>query len=184
MTLNPRVLIVTALVLLATLVRFVDHGLPNVAPVGAIALFGGACFASRKQAFGVTFATMLFSDALLYATRYRDWQADSWGSMLFVYLAFGLVVLLGDMLKKHRRSVPGIVAGSLAGSIVFFLVSNLSAWAFYAEYSKDLSGLIRCYLAGIPFYRNTLLGDLCFNFALFGGFAFLEQRVAALKAKS
>lgn len=183
MNLNPRVLLVTALVLLATLVRFVDHGLPNVAPIGAIALFGGACFASRRQAFCVTFATMLFSDALLYATRYRDWQADILGTMLFVYVALALVVMLGELLKKHRRSVAGIVAGSLAGSIVFFLISNLSAWALYDEYTKDVAGLIRCYLAGVPFYRNTLLGDLAFNFALFGGYALLEQRVAETKAE-
>jgi len=182
MTPHPRVLTVTALVLLATLVRFVDHGLLNVAPVGAIALFGGACLQSRRQAFGVTFATMLFSDALLYTTRYRDWVADSLGSMLFVYLAFGCVVLLGSLLRKQRRSVAAVVAGSLAGSIVFFLISNLSAWLFYAEYSKDVSGLIRCYLAGIPFYRNTLLGDLGFNAVLFGGYAFLEQHIAAPKA--
>ncbi len=189
MALNPRILIVTALVLIAALIRFVDDGLVNVAPVGAIALFGGACFRSRRAALGVTLATMLLSDSMLYLTRYRDWTDDRMVPTLFVYLAFATVVMVGRLLKD-RRSVGTIALASVAGSMSFFLISNLAAWAFYPDYSKDFSGLLQCYLAAIPFYRgqsallNTLLGDLLFNGLLFGSYALLEQRVAALRPES
>lgn len=181
---NTRFLVMTGLILVTTLFRLVDHGLINVAPVGAIALFGGACFATRKQAFGVTLGSMLLSDLLLYSGRYRSFASDSLKSMVFVYLAFAAVVAIGCLLR-NRKSFGTIALGSLVGSIVFFLVSNLSAWLLYPDYEKTFSGLMQCYFAGIPFIRgqsplfNTVVADLCFNGALFGAWALLERRVTA-----
>lgn len=189
MPLNPRFLILTLMVLVTTLFRLVDHGLINFAPVGAIALFGGAHFKSRRTAFGVTFASMVLSDVLLYVTRYQAWAAESLKSMMFVYLAFAVVVLIGRLLQD-RRTVGRVACASVVSSLVFFLISNLAAWALYPEYSKDVSGLMQCYWAGIPFIQgqsplvNTLLADLLFNSALFGTFALLQQRVTVLRAEA
>ncbi len=179
---SPRFWVITGLILACTLFRLVDHGLINVAPVGAVALFGGACFATRRQAFAVTLGSMLLSDVLLYVGRYRSFASDSLKSMLFVYVAFAAVVAIGTLLRK-RRNAGTITLGSLAGSAVFFIISNVAAWWCYPTYEKTFAGLMECYLAGIPFIQgqsplvNTVLGDLFFNAVLFGVWALLERRV-------
>jgi uncharacterized membrane protein len=186
---QPRFLVLTGLILIAVATRLVDHGLINVAPVGAIALFGGACFASRRTAFVVPLVIMLLSDVGLYYGRYSELASFGWKFTLFVYLAFGLVVLVGWALRERRKSVLVIAGGSLAGSLIFFLVSNLAPWMFTDMYPLTLGGLMQCYAAGIPFYRetgqsallNTVLGDMGYNAVLFGALALAESRVPALR---
>ncbi len=180
---NTRFLLLVALVLSAASCRFIDFGVWNFAPIGAIALFGGACFANRRTAFAVTFATMLLSDVLLFASKYREWSDDGVKWMALGYVAFGVAVLIGRLLR-NRRSALNVVLGSLAGSIVFFLLTNFGAWIVETSYTKDLAGLVECYSQAIPFFRGTLVGDLTFNAVLFGSLALLELRVPALKAES
>jgi hypothetical protein len=50
-------------------------------------------------------------------------------------------------------------------------------------YSRTLSGLMNCYIAGVPFFRGTLVGDLVYSAVLFGGFALLERLVPQLKPR-
>ncbi|MBI4051984.1 MAG: hypothetical protein HY400_05720, partial [Elusimicrobia bacterium] len=74
---------------------------------------------------------------------------------------------IGVWLSKHRK--PGtILFACLASSLLFFTVTNFGTWLAGGLYTKDFSGLIACYTAAIPFYRNTLLGDLLFTGLLFG----------------
>jgi hypothetical protein len=181
---QPRFLILTALVLLAALCRLIDHGFVNVAPVGAIALFGGACFRSRKAAFMVPLSAVLVSDILLNVTRHSGQAGEAWQAALFVYPAFALVACLGLLMRKHSRSIPAIVTGSLAGSLIFFFVSNLAAWGLWYQ-PLSFASLIECYWNGIVFLRgqsgllNTIAGDVFFNAVLFGSFALVESRVLA-----
>lgn len=176
---QPRFLILTALVLLAALCRMVDHGFVNVAPIGAMALFGGACFRSRKAAFLVPLSALLLSDVLLNLTRHSDQFADAWKLTAFTYLAFVLVVSLGMLLRNRTRSVFAIAGGSLVGSIVFFLVSNFGWWMTMGFHTLDFAGLTQCYVQALPFFRNTIASDLAFNTVLFGSFALAESRVLA-----
>jgi hypothetical protein len=69
----------------------------------------------------------------------------------------------------------------LASSVLFFVLTNFGVWAFDALYPKTLEGLMACYVAAIPFFRNTLLGDLSYTVVLFGGFALLERRIPVLR---
>lgn len=184
---QPRFLALSGIILAAALFRLVDHGLVNVAPVGAMALFAGACFTSRRLAVAVPLLAMLLSDVLLYTSRYNDFSTNGWKILPFVYLAFVVVTGLGFLLRNRRRSVWSVTGFSLAGSLVFFVLSNLSFWMFYGMYPLTPAGLIDCYVNAIPFFRgqspllNTILGDLTFNAALFGSFAFAESRLPALK---
>jgi hypothetical protein len=59
----------------------------------------------------------------------------------------------------------------VAGSIVFFLVSNLGVWASSNMYPRTALGLWECYLAGLAFFRHTVLGDLACTAIIFGGYA-------------
>jgi len=48
-------------------------------------------------------------------------------------------------------------------------------WATGALYPHTMAGLSACYLAGIPFYRNQVLGDVVYTVAIFGGYAALNH---------
>jgi len=48
-------------------------------------------------------------------------------------------------------------------------------------YPKNPGGLLSCYAAGIPFFRNTILGDLFYCGLMFGSFEFAGKRFPALK---
>jgi hypothetical protein len=181
-----RALTLAGLVALASLAQLLPHP-PNFTPVGAVALFGAAHFRSRWAAFLVPLAGLLVSDAALEVTTRFDllggWLARGRGfypGMGVVYGAFALVIALGLLLRRKRTALA--VGGcTLAGSVVFFLVTNLAVWAGGLLYPKTVEGLLTCYREAIPFFGWTLLGDACYATALFGGFALAERRFPVLR---
>lgn len=178
---QPRFLILTVLVLLAASCRLVD-GWQNVAPIGAMALFGGACFRSRKAAFLVPLSALLLSDVLLNLTRHSDQWFQAWQTTSFTYLAFVLVVGLGLLLRNRTRNVVVVATGSLAASLIFFFVSNFGWWLTMGYHPLTFAGLAECYTLALPFFRNTFASDLFFNTVLFGSFAIVESRVLATRS--
>jgi hypothetical protein len=96
------------------------------------------------------------------------------------YLSFALIVWIGLWLGKDR-SVLRIAAAALTSSVLFFLLTNFGVWAFSSLYERTLDGLITCYVAAIPFFRNTFQGDVLYTLILFGGFALLERRFSVLR---
>lgn len=174
---NARFFALTGVVLAAAGARLLPHP-PNVTPVAALALFSGAYFANKKAAFAVPLAAMLLSDLVLGLVRYG---AAILPAMPFVYGSFALTVCLGLLLRR-RRSPLAIGAAALAGSVLFFVLSNFGVWLRWDFYPKTLEGLARCYVAAIPFFRNTLAGDLVYVVFLFGGFALAQRYFAALRA--
>jgi hypothetical protein len=144
------------LIIIGFLTRFMPHPM-NFTAIGAIALFSGYYFKDKRIAFTVPMAIMLLSDWLI---GFYQWQL-----LLSVYLAFALVVLLGIIIKNKRWfwSLPM----SLAGTISFFLITNGAVWLFADWYPHTISGLMACYVAGLPFLKNTFLGDLTYTFIFF-----------------
>ena len=170
---HPRYLLLAAVIFAAFLIRMIDHPW-NFAPVGALALFSGACFSQKRWAFVVPLTAMFAGDLILYSDRYAAWRGNFLTTSGLVYLTLAIVVCMGFWLRKRRRLFP-IAMMTLTGSIVFYLVTNFGSWAFFDMYPKNMSGLIQCYVAGIPFFRNTLLSDAIYATALFGGFALIEN---------
>ena len=70
---------------------------------------------------------------------------------------------------------------ALAGSLLFFVFTNLAVWLSGQLYPLTGSGLAACYVAAIPYYRNSVLGDMLFSTVLFGGLALLENRLAWMR---
>jgi hypothetical protein len=149
--------------------RFAPH-LPNFAPIAAIALFGGV-YLNKKYALILPLAVMLISD---YFIGFYDIKL-----MLGVYLSFILVGVIGLIIKK-RKNILTVIGGSVLGSVLFFLITNFSVWVFYNWYPHTLNGLDQCFSMAIPFFRNTLLGDLFYVAVLFGVY---ELIVATIKKK-
>jgi len=181
-----RTLVLLSMVLLAALARLLPHP-PNFTPVAAMALFGAAHFRSRWIAFLVPLTAMLLSDLALEVTTrlglLGGWMAQGRGfhnGMWVVYGTIAVIAALGLVLRT-RKSVPAIAGCVLAGSVIFYLVTNFAWWANYDLYPHTLAGLMLSYEAAIPFFHWTLLGDAFFAVVLFGGFALAESRYPALQ---
>ena len=155
---------VIALIAFATLTRFLPHP-ANFTAIGAIALFGSARFKNPLIGLSLPLLSMLISDAFM-----------PFGYNLYVYIAFLSIGLLGLSLRNTEKK-RYIAMGSVAASTIFFLISNFSVWMIDGLYTKDIQGLVLCYTAAIPFYWNTLAGDLFFNTILFGAYALYTQKV-------
>ena len=181
----PGPLILGAMILVAAATRVVPHPW-NFSPVEAIALFGGAYFASRSLAVLVPLAAMFASDFAL-AQINGGAYASYFGSASFwlVYACIALSSVLGFGLRG-KVSGMRVLGYSLAGSVLFFLVTNFGAWLFQPvpTYPMTAGGLAAAYIAGIPFFQWTLLGTLFYAALLFGTFALLRQRVPALRAQT
>ncbi len=170
------------IILLAALSRLLPHP-PNFTPIGAMALFGAAYFTQRYYSLLIPIISMWLSDLVLNNVvygQYFDHFVWFYDGFYFTYGAFILIGLTGFLLLKNVK-VQTILLGSLSASIVFFLISNFGVWATGKMYPKNLDGLIACYSAGLPFFKNTLMGDLVYCGVLFGSFEFAQKRIPALK---
>lgn len=169
---HARLAAILAAIFAAALFRLAPHP-PNFTPIAAMALFGGACLGRRALAFAAPLGALALSDAIL----------GFHSSMVFVYGSVALTVLLGWAVA--RKITPMRVAGAaVASSVLFFVVTNFGVWLAGGMYPPTLSGLAACYVAAIPFFQNTLAGDLFFTAVLFGGFALFERRLPALRAQA
>jgi len=176
-----RFVVITAIVLLLALSRLMPHPL-NFSPLAALALFGGARFRNRYAAFLVPLAALWGSDLLLNFNFYGHFVLFYDGAF-FTYAAFVMIVLIGS-LALRKFSAKRLLFTSLSASVLFYVVSNFGVWAFSGMYSLTPSGLGACFVAAIPFFRNTLAGDLVYSFAIFYAFEFAQQQIPALKAKA
>ena len=166
---NARVIALIAAIFTAAAMRLLPHP-PNFSPVAAMALFGGAFLPRRAISFAAPLGALLVSDMVL----------GFYGQMWIVYGSVALIVCLGWLLSSSRTPLR-IAAAAVASSVLFYLVTNFGVWAFGDMYPKTLAGLAACYAAAIPFFQNTLVGDLVFTGLLFGGFALAERLIPVLR---
>lgn len=166
---NPRLATLLLIILVAALFRIMPHP-HNVTPIAAMALFAGAYLPSKRLALIVPLLAMLLSDLFL----------GLHVTMLYVYAGIALTVVIGFGLRQRPRVMPAIMASLIASSL-FFLLTNFGAWATSGVYPQTIEGLSMAYTAGIPFFRNSLLGDLFFTAVLFGGFQALEGMSPSLR---
>ena len=176
-------LMLAALIFIAALTRVIPHP-PNFSPIEAVALFGGAYFAKRHWALLVPLLAMFASDlvlGLLNGGIYWSYFASA--GYLLVYACIALSTLLGFGLRG-KVGAGRVLAYSLAGSVLFFVVTNFGAWLSDPSYPKTAAGLVACYVAGIPFFQWTVLGTLFYSALLFGGFELMRSRVPALRPQT
>jgi hypothetical protein len=166
---HVRLLAILSAIFVAAVLRLVPHP-PNFTPVGAIALFAGAYLGRRGLAFAAPLGALLLSDLAL----------GFYPELAFVYLSTAAAVIIGWAVAS-RKTILGVGLAALASSVLFFTVTNFGVWLVMDYYPKTLAGLAACYVAAIPFFQNTLAGDLVFAALLFGGFALAERRVPVLR---
>jgi hypothetical protein len=153
------ILLIAFLIALDVGMRLLPHA-PNFLPVAASALFAANVLRVRALALLVPLTAMALSDLVLGV---HDWRVAS-----VVYVAIALPALAAFLPRRVR--LPGIVAIVLASSLTFFAATNFAVWAFSGMYEPNLGGLIKCYIAALPFLQNTIAGDAFWATALFGGY--------------
>ena len=152
-----------AIVVLGACARLVPHPW-NFTPMMAIALFAGSQARKASTAVLVTLLALTLSDAVM------GFYPGFW----YVYAAALIPVLLGRRIRD-RGGAGAIAVAALASSLSFFLITNFMVWATGQLYPHTTAGLSASYLAGIPFYRNQVLGDAFYMVAIFGGYAILNR---------
>jgi len=155
--------IVPALIGLAAVARLIPHPW-NFTPMMALGLYAGARSKRLRTGVLVTLLALFLSDAVMGFYR----------GMWYVYAASLVPVLVGRFIRQ-QDSVSAILGGGLLSSLSFFLITNFMVWATGQLYPHTASGLSACFVAGIPFYRNQLLGDAFYTVALFGSHALISR---------
>jgi len=152
----------------------------NFSPDSALFLFGGAKLAERRSAYLVPLAAMVLSD-LGIGLLMKDVNMGLHAMIPVIYGTYAFIVWLGTKLRESR-SVWAIAGAALAGEVVFFLITNFANWVVQTDtYPHTGAGLVACYVAALPFFRNALISMAVYGTALFGGFALVERKYATAR---
>ena len=193
MSVTPKqsAIMVATVIVSAITMRLVPH-IPNFAPITAAALFAAA-YLPRRYALLVPLAAIALSDYLLLYINPFSPQVFNFSQIqplsamlnpttLWVWGSFMISGLLGLALQKHR-SVARIGAITVVASLQFYLITNFGVWAA-GSYARDLSGLATSLIAGLPFLRWTMLGDLFYAASFFGIYALATKPAKASANRS
>ena len=162
--------IALALIGLGVFFRVIPHP-DNFTPTVAIALFSGAVLPAAL-AFTVPLLIMMASD-LFIGLHPLFW---------LVWVSFAMVSCVGAFIREKEGLIP-VGLAALGSSILFFIVSNLGVFFFERMYPKSFAGLAECFVMALPFFRNSLIGDLFYSVVLFSLFA-AARRVVRVPQKS
>jgi len=166
--LNPRFMIIALIILVAAAIRLIPH-YPNFTPIAGMALLGGSYFSNKKTAFIIPFVAMFLSDIIF------GFHSTMWA----VYLSFALIVMIGFSLRQSKK-IYNIFLASVSASVLFFVITNFAVWISGGIYPMSSSGLIECYIAAIPFFHYTLLGDLFYSGIFFGIFELVQYKFPSI----
>ena len=183
--LNLQTGIISIIILLAASTRIMPHP-PNFSPMAAIGLFGAAHFAKKWQAFLIPLIGIWISDLVINNFVYSSHSSNFvwfYGGFYWQYISYVFIIFAGLFIFNKGISVTNTLGGMVSSSGIFFLFSNFGVWAGGAMYTKNISGLITCYAAGIPFIHNTIISDALFTTVLFGTYYLLQTEYSYLKLK-
>ena len=184
---NGRLILFTfILIVLATACKYFfgpDLDWSGFSPVIAIALFAGFMIKQKDLAFILPLIALIGSDLaiqLLYtqgAFPYSGFYSGQWKN----YLLLLSITLLGWALKG--RSFGTLAVGAVVAPTVYFLISNFMVWYGVSEvvYPRSFSGLMTCYTAALPFYKNALIATLVFLPSIVFQYNYVVRNKAELK---
>ncbi len=179
---NIRNSVLILMIILAAAGRFIhldtQQVWANFTPVGAVALFGGAYFTDKKKAYLVPLITLFLSDLLI---NYLYFHKFVWfyGSAVWVYISFAVMVFMGTRIRKINAA--NVAIASLAAVLVHWLLTDIDPWLYGNMYAKSSIGYFQSLFAAIPFERSLLLGNFVYGFVLFGGFELAKSKFPVLQ---
>ncbi len=141
--------------------RLLPH-MYNFTPIIGIALFLSYRLNSKWSIFFIL-TTMLISDLII--------GFDSLEMRILVYSSFLVPSFMGLLIKNQNQFVKRyftIFATSFSSAVIFYLITNFGVWLWSGLYPHTSEGLTLCYTMALPFFRNSLMGDLFSSFFIFG----------------
>lgn len=191
---DPRTPVLVLFIVLTAGLRLLNAGnvispIANFTPIGAMALFGGSYFSTNPKAFLFPLLTLFVSDVIMMQTFYKGYGSGLlYSGWYWTYAAFAVMVLIGRLIKKV--SVKNVLIGAVAAALAHWLISDLGVWLAGGldittgkPYTRDVHGLIQCYVLAIPFMKNLLIGNLVYSGILFGGFELLQRKYPSLQIR-
>lgn len=151
---------VLLIILFLAFSRLIPHP-PNFTPLGAMALLAGANFKDIRMALIMPMIAMLISDIII----------GFHSTMIFVYGTVAIIILGSHWLIKSC-TLLNMTIGAVLSAVIFFVTTNFGAWMSHDMYAQNVAGLQQAYIAGIPFFKNTLVSNLLFTAV---GFYALKQ---------
>ena len=189
---HPRTVVLLLMICLAAAWRLFAPGrqlaslsLENFTPLGAMALFGGCYFANKWKAFLFPLLALFLSDIiimqLIYPEHSKAFLYEGWP---WVYGTFALIVFMGHFIKKV--SVKSVFVSAASAALLHWVISDFGVWLSGIDittglpFTKDISGLLKCYILAIPYLKNILMGNLVFSALMFGSFELAQRRIPML----
>src|SRR5438876_11681194 len=181
---SMRTLALSVFVLAAAPPRLLPHP-PNFAPITAMAVFGAITFGRWRTAVAAPLLALFASD-LAKEYLYRHGLSADWGIYRGMWVTYGTTALVALISRPaHGTRRVSVMAGTtLLGSVVFFVVTNFAVWARGSLFPHTLGGLLDCYLVAVPFFRNSLAGDVVYATVLFGAWMLAERWVPGLRPRT
>lgn len=175
-------LIFAIILVVSAIARFIPHP-ANFAPVIAIGVFCGLYAKKDWQAYSLPLFARFISDLLI--------GFFSFPIMISVYLSTAIGATLG-ILARRKKNVYTIGGATILGAVVFYLLTNFAVWYYTPYYSKTLAGLVQSYTLALPFFRNSLLGDIfyvsvfvgCFKLSLLVQSKLKNQKIIIIRRKN
>ena len=153
------------LIILLALSRLIPHP-PNFTPILGMAVFSGAIINRKIVAYLVPLAAMLLSDLYL----------GLHSGMPIIYFTLAICVLIGTFIES-RVTILNSILGITAGVLVFYLITNFTVWYGSGMYENSFSGLITCYVMGLPFLQNTFISSLIYGMGAFLIYEVINKRL-------
>ncbi len=150
------------LILAVAILRLAVSHPYNFIPVFSCLLFFGACRPRRE--FAIPILALIGVDIFL-TTHHYGFAVD--GAQAVTWMGYMLVLFVGAGMLGTKISMRRVLAASLLVSVSFFAVSNFAVWAEWGMYAKTLGGLGSCYIAALPFFRNSIVSETVFSLLIF-----------------
>lgn len=155
----------------------------NFSPVIALAIFGALHYKKKSLAYILPLASLWLSDLLINNLRYVLSDEFTWfyKGFFWQYISYLIIIFLCIKFNNNKINISKIFITAIFSSFIFFIISNFGYWLSSELYEKNLFGLIRCYIAAIPFYKGTILGALFYTPLFFSFYYLLQKKINILK---
>ena len=149
-----------SLIFILTLSRLIPHP-PNFTPIISAAILSSFFFKNVNLSISVILISMFVSDLLI-------------GFHNYIFFTYIPLVVIAIIFKEKILKYNNILVYSVTGAIIFYLISNFGVWFLGKTYDKNIYGLISCYIAGLPFLKNSLISTIFYTYLTFSIFKFYK----------
>ncbi|CAI8285182.1 MAG: Uncharacterised protein [Gammaproteobacteria bacterium] len=152
---KSNIVLITSLFVLLIASRLITE-IPNFTPTIALVMFTGYLIKNRYLAILVILSSQIISD--LYIGIYS--------SMVFVYGAYVLIAALMPTIIKSFN-IKSMLIASFISPTLFYIITNFGVWITGSMYPLSIAGLLSCYVAGIPFFDESLISTVLFTVTIY-----------------